>query len=101
MASIQKNNRAAALLAAIGDDDHLSLERLAILAGVSAQELRACRSAEAPLTPDAQVRVARAIAARVPRLVAPALRLEAQAAAAMRVQQGSTALHLTAPAKWR
>jgi hypothetical protein len=37
---------------------------------------------------------------RVPRLVPLARRLEEQAGAAMSVEGGSTALHLTAPAKW-
>lgn len=101
MASIQKNNRAAALLAGVEGDDCPSLERLAILAGISLNDLRACRDGATALPPDAQVRLARAIAARVPRLAPMAHRLEEQAAAALRMQQGSTALHLTAPAKWR
>jgi hypothetical protein len=101
MASIQKNNRAAALLAALADDDGLSLERLAILAGISLYDLRSCRQGTSTIPPDAQVRLARAVASRVPRLAPTARRLEEQAAAALRMQEGSTALHLIAPAKWR
>jgi hypothetical protein len=101
MASIQKNNRTAALLAALADDDGLSMERLAIVAGISLRDLRSCRDGTVTLPPDAQVRLARAVASRVPRLAAAARRLEEQANAAVRMQQGSTALHLIAPAKWR
>jgi hypothetical protein len=101
MASIQKNNRAAALLAALTDDDRLSLERLAIIAGVNLPDLRGCRAGEGALAPEAQIRVARAIANRVPRLAVTARRLEEQATAALRMQGGATSLHLTAPAKWR
>jgi hypothetical protein len=101
MASIQKNNRTAALLAALADDDHLSLERLAIIAGVNPRDLRSCRDGATALPPDLQIRVARAIGDRVPRLTNAARRLEEQATAALRMTGGSTALHLTAPAKWR
>jgi hypothetical protein len=101
MASVQKNNRAAALLAAISAEDGLSIERLAILSNVRLRDLRACREGDATLPADAQCRLARTIASRIPRLAAPARRLEEQATAALRMQQGSTALHLTAPAKWR
>lgn len=101
MARIQKNNRAAALLASLEPDDRLSLERLAIIAGVNPRDLHACRAGESALEPDTQVRVAKAIARRVPRLAPQARRLEEQAIAALRMLNGSTALHLTAPAKWR
>lgn len=100
MPSIQKNNRAAALLAMLRDDDRLSLDRLALLAGVSLQTLRDCLALREQLEPAAQVRVARAIGSRVPRLAAHARRLEEQAAAATTMQDGATKLHLTAPAKW-
>ena len=100
MASIQKNSRAAALLAGLADEDHASLERLAILAEISAHDLRACRDNGLQLAPDAQLRLARAVGSRVPRLAPMARRLEEQAAAALRMQNGATALHLTAPAKW-
>jgi hypothetical protein len=100
MPSIQQNNRAAALLAELRDDDRLSLDRLALLIGVAANELRACRDRQTVLPPATQARLARAIAMRVPRLVPLARRLEEQAGAAMSVEGGSTALHLTAPAKW-
>jgi hypothetical protein len=101
MASIQKNNRTTALLAAVVESDHLSLERLAILANVNPWDLRGCRAGEATLPPDAQIRVARAIGSRVPRLANSARRLEEQATAALRMHDSVTALHLTAPAKWR
>lgn len=101
MASIQKNNRAAALLAALADEDRLSMERLAILAGVNVRDLQKCRAGEFVLELDVQVRLARVIEARVARLAPLARRLEEQATAALRVQHGLTALHLVAPAKWR
>ena len=100
MPSVQKNNRAAALLADLREADGLSYERLALLIGVTAEDLTACREYRAILPPVAQVRLARAIATRSPRLAARARRLEVQAAAAASVESGSTALHLTAPAKW-
>ena len=101
MASIQKNNRAAALLAGIADEDRASMARLALLADISAHELRACRDDGVQLAPDAQLRLARVVGTRIPRLAPMARRLEEQAAAALRMQDGATALHLTAPAKWR
>ena len=100
MASIQRNNRAASLLSELRDDDRLSMERLALLAGVAADDLRACRDGRLVLPVPAQIRVARAIASRVHRLVARARRLEEQAMAAARVQNGANAVHLTAPARW-
>ena len=100
MPSVQKNNRAAALLADIREDDGLSVERLALLIGVNSEDLKACREYKAVLSPVVQVRLARAIASRSPRLAARALRLEVQAAAAASVESGSTSLHLTAPPKW-
>ena len=101
MPSVQKNNRAAALLAELRDDDRLSIERLGLLIGVSASELRACRDYAAVLEPAAQVKLARAIAARVPRLASRARHLEEQALAAQTLQSGATSVHLTAPAKWK
>ena len=100
MPSVQKNNRAAALLADIREDDGLSFERLALLIGVSSADLRACRDYESTLPPLVQVRLARVIASRSPRLAARARRLEVQAVAAASLQTGSNALHLTAPPKW-
>lgn len=100
MASIQRNNRAASLLSELRDEDRLSMERLALLAGVAPDALRACRDGRQVLPVPAQIRVARAIASRVPRLVARARRLEEQAMAAARVQNGANAVHLTAPARW-
>jgi hypothetical protein len=101
MPSIRNNSRAAALLAELREEDGLSLERLALLTGSSADDLRGCRDHKQTLPPVAQVRLARTIATRVPRLSACARRLEEQAAAAASVESGSTTLHLTAPAKWR
>ena len=100
MPSIQRNNRAAALLEELRDEDNLSIERLALLAGVTSDELRACRERRLGLPAAAQIRLARAIGARVPRLVARARRLEEQATAAARVQGGANDVHLTAPARW-
>ena len=100
MPSIQRNNRAAALLEELRDDDNLSLERLALLAGVTPDELRACRDHRATLPVPTQIRVARAIATRVPRLASRARRLEDQALAAERLHGGANAVHLTAPARW-
>jgi hypothetical protein len=100
MPSVQKNNRAAALLADIREEDGLSDERLALLIGVDPEDLRACRDYRAVLPPLAQARLARAVASRCPRLAARARRLEVQATAAASLQNGSTALHLTAPPKW-
>jgi hypothetical protein len=100
MPSIQKNNRAAALLTELREQDRLSIERLALLTRVPVDDLRACRDQKQPLPLSAQVQIARAIAARVPRLATRARRLEEQAAAAAKVQDGATALHLTAPAHW-
>ena|SRR5438105_5905843 len=101
MPSIQKNNRAGALLADLREDDGLSIERLALLIGAAPEDLRACRDHKLALTPLVQARLARAIASRVPRLTARARRLEEQATAAASLEDGSTTLHLTAPAKWR
>ncbi|HKW47259.1 MAG TPA: hypothetical protein VJN70_07435 [Gemmatimonadaceae bacterium] len=100
MPSVQKNNRAAALLAEIREADGLSCERLALLIGVNPEDLRACRDYKSVLPPVAQVRLARAIASRSPRLAARARRLEVQAVAAISLESKSTALHLTAPPKW-
>ena len=101
MASVRKNNRAAMLLAALDQSDRLSLDRLALLAGTTAAKLRACRDGEHSLPPDTQVRLARVVIGRVPRLALSARRLEEQAIAALQMQNGMTAIHLTAPAKWR
>ena len=100
MSSIQRNNRAAALLEELRDEDNLSIERLALLAGLTPDALRACRDRQLGLPVPAQIRLARAIGSRVPRLAAQARRLEEQATAAARVQNGTNALHLTAPARW-
>jgi hypothetical protein len=100
MPSVQKNNRAAQLLAELRDEDRLSLDRLALLIGVRPEELRDCRDHQHQLPPVAQARLARAIAARVPRLAARARRLDVQATAAASAAGGANALHLTAPAKW-
>jgi hypothetical protein len=100
MPSIQKNNRAGELLGDLREEDRLSLDRLALLIGASAADLRACRDQQAVLPPATQLRLARAIATRVPRLLPRARRLEEQALAAARVEDGSNVLHLTAPAKW-
>src|SRR5690348_10504795 len=95
MPSVQKNNRGAALLADIREDDGLSYERLALLIGVSSDALRACREYRATLPPLVQVRLARAIAARCPRLAVRARRLETQATAAASLESAPNALHLT------
>ena len=100
MPSVQKNNRAAALLSEIREDDGLSVERLALLVGVNPEELRACRDYRSALPPVTQLRLARAIATRVPRLAPQARRLETQATAAASLENGGNALHLTAPPKW-
>lgn len=100
MPSIQKNSRAAALLRELRDEDHLSIDRLALLVGVSADDLKACRDRERVLPIETQLRVARAIGTRVPRLAAGAKRLEEQAIAAARLEGGTNAVHLTAPARW-
>jgi len=57
MPSIQKNNRAAALLAELRDDEGLSTERLALLIGVTPDELRACRDQSLVLPPVAQAKL--------------------------------------------
>ena len=100
MSSIQRNSRAAALLEELRDDDHLSIARLALLVGVTPDDLRACRDRERGLPVAAQLRVARAIATRVPRLALRARRLEEQATAAVRLESGANAVHLTAPVRW-
>jgi len=100
MPSIQHNSRASKLLAALREEDGVSLDRLALLIGVHREELRDCRDHKQVLAPLAQVRLARAIASRVPRLVAHARRLEEQALAAASMEVGANRLHLTAPAKW-
>jgi hypothetical protein len=100
MPSIQRNNRAAALLEELREDDGLSFERLALLTGLTPDDLHACRDRRLGLPVPAQIRVARAIATRVPRLASRARRLEEQALAATRIEDGANALHLTAPARW-
>jgi len=100
MPSIHKNNRAAALLAELRDEDRLSTARLALLIGVTPDELRACRDHSLVLAPVAQAKLGRAIAARVPRLAIRARRLEEQATAAALLESRATTIHLTAPAKW-
>jgi len=100
MSSIQKNSRVAALLQALRDDDHLSIDRLALLVGVTTDDLKACRDRERGLPIEAQLRVARAVGRRVPRLASRARRLEEQAIAAERLEGGTNAVHLTAPARW-
>jgi hypothetical protein len=100
MPSIQKNNRAAALLRDIREEDRLSIDRLALLIGLPVSALRACRDEGLVLEPMQQIQLAKAVAARIPRLAPNARRLGEQAAAAATVQDGSTALHLTAPSRW-
>jgi hypothetical protein len=100
MSSIRTNNRAAMLLAKIREEDGMSIERLALLARTSASELRACQDHQLILPAVVQLRLARAIATRIPRLATQARQLELQATAAASVESGSIALHLTAPAKW-
>lgn len=100
MPSIHQNNRAATLLDQLQESDGLSLDRLALLIGVRIDDLRGCIERKSSLSWRVQIRLARAIASRVPRLASRARRLEEQAAAAMNMEGGDTALHLTAPAKW-
>ena len=100
MPSIHQNNRAALLLDQLQESDGLSLDRLALLVGIRTEELRGCMDRKSPLPWRVQVRLARAVASRVPRLASRARRLEEQATAAMNMEGGDTALHLTAPAKW-
>ena len=100
MSSIQRNSRAAALLQELSDADHLSIDRLALLVGIKPDDLEACRDQERALAVGAQLRLARAIATRVPRLASKARRLEEQAIAAARLEGGTNAVHLTAPARW-
>ena len=100
MPSIHQNNRAATLLDQLQESDGLSLDRLALLIGVRIDDLRGCIERKSTLPWRVQIRLARAIASRVPRLASRARRLEEQAAAAMNMEGGDTALHLTAPAKW-
>lgn len=101
MPSIRKNNRAAQLLAEIREEDGLSLDRLALLADVTAADIRACQEYERALPALAQIRLSRAIASWVPRLALSARRLEDQATAAARIESGVNTVHLTAPARWR
>lgn len=101
MSSIRENNRVAALLREMRGDEGLSLERLALLCGVPVDNLRACREHELALSPAVQIRVARAVAAGVPRLARNARRLEGQANAAAMFEAGANAVHLTPPTRWR
>ena len=100
MSSIQRNTRAAALLQELRDEDKLSIDRLALLVGVTADDLRACRDRERALPVAIQLRLAKAIGSRIPRLASRARRLEEQAIAAARLEGGANAVHLTAPARW-
>lgn len=100
MPSIHQNNRAATLIDQLQDSDGLSLDRLALLVGVRPDDLRACLDRTVALPWSVQIRLARAIASRVPRLASRARRLQEQATAAVNMEAGGTALHLTAPAKW-
>ena len=100
MPSIHENNRAAALLSSLVESDGLSVERLALLTGVAAATLVACRDQKTPLPLAVQSKLARSIVQRVPRLARKARQLEEQASAALRMEVGSTSLHLTAPPKW-
>lgn len=100
MSSIRRNSRAAALLLELRDEDHLSIDRLALLVGVTVGDLKACRDRERGLPVATQLRVARAIGTRVPRLALRARRLEEQAIAAARLEGGTNAVHLTAPPRW-
>ncbi|HKW09644.1 MAG TPA: hypothetical protein VJO33_04645 [Gemmatimonadaceae bacterium] len=100
MPSAQRNSRAATLLAAVREEDGLSFERIALLIGVTIDELRSCHDGQTVLTPDAQAKLARTIRSRVPRLAARARRLEAQAAAAASFEGQATKRHLTGPVTW-
>ncbi|HEY7236408.1 MAG TPA: hypothetical protein VH539_19765 [Gemmatimonadaceae bacterium] len=100
MPSAQRNSRAATLLADVREDDGLSFERIALIVGVTIDELRACRDGHSVLTPVAQARLARAIGSRVPRLAARARRLEEQAMAAASFERRETKRHLTGPVSW-
>lgn len=100
MPSTQRNSRAATLLAEVREDDGLSFERIALLIGVTIDELRACLEGQSVLAPDAQVKLARTIGSRVPRLAARARRLEDQAMAAARFEGQATKRHLTGPVTW-
>jgi len=97
---MKKNNRASILLRDIREEDRLAVDRLALLIGVPASVLVACRDEGLVLEPMQQLQLARAVAARIPRLAPYARRLADQAAAAAMVQDGRTALHLTSPARW-
>ena len=99
MPSIHQNNRAAMLLDQLQEADGLSLDRLALLIGVRTDDLRGCLERRSSLPCRVQIRLARAVASRVPRLASRARRLEEQSAAAMTMEGGDTAVHLTAPAK--
>jgi hypothetical protein len=100
MPSIHDNNTAALLLASLGEEDGITLELLGLLSGIPARQLQACRDDKVLLPLEIQLKLSRIIAQRVPRLAAKARRLEGQTSAALRMQVGSTAVHLTAPPKW-
>jgi plasmid maintenance system antidote protein VapI len=100
MSSVRRNSRAADLLLELRDEDRLSIDRLALLVGVTADDLEACRDRERTLPVETQLRIAQAIGTRVPRLASRARRLEEQAIAAARLEGGTNAVHLTAPARW-
>jgi hypothetical protein len=98
MTSIQKNNRAGALIAAA--EPRLDLVVLAMLTAIPVDELRRCRDCDIQLRPAAQLRLARAITLHVPSLARDAKRLEAQALAADTFQSGATEPHKTYPRVW-
>ena len=98
MTSIQKNNRAGALIAAA--ESRLDLGVLAMLTAIPVDELQRCRDCEVPLRPAAQLRLARAITLHVPALASQAKRLEAQALAASTFESGATEPHKTYPRIW-
>ena len=100
MSSIRNNSRSAALLGKIREEDGISFEGLAELARTTASDLQACLDHQLVLRPAIQILLARAIATCVPRLAVHARRLELQATAAVNIENGSIALHLTPPAKW-
>ena len=98
MTSIQKNNRAGALVAAA--ESRLDLSVLAMLTSIPVDELRRCRDCDVQLRPAAQLRLARAITLHVPALARDAKRLEAQAVAADTFESGATEPHKTYPRVW-
>lgn len=100
MTTIGRNNRTCDLLGALGDRDGLTLARLALLTGTTERDLTQCRDEGAHLPHETALAIARALAARVPRLAREARRLEAQARAAIALERGSTERHMIARPRW-